>query len=437
MRNSRANTRGFTLSGYSGRGGRTRGSILIVAMVVVFALAGLVLALARTARVDAALAANSGATRQADAIERGAEQYVLAMLTNYRDSLDDFAQSDFAQVPVGDGYFWIVRPNYDDDSLPSFGLMDETSKINLNIASYESLRALPGMTDEIAGAIVDWHDPDDTVGTTGAESSSYLAQQDGYRAKNANFESVEELLLVKGMTRDLLYGPPASSNQVITEVYQRDGLADFFTVATMRQPNTAADGTRRININSNPRTPVRDLLASKISATRADQIINSLGPRQITDVFDFANRGGMTYDEFLLVADYLTGATGNTQRGLINVNTAPREVLLTLDPLTESDVDALLARRTSEVLNNPESTAWVYDVLKEKSIGLGNRITGRGRQFSADIVATSRNSRAFKRVRIIVDTSFTTPRIVYRRDITDRGNPIAQGLVEGSSGGTR
>lgn len=417
----------------------SRGSVLIVAMIVLFALAALVLTMSRNARIDLALSANTLAEREADAIQRGAEQYVLSVLTTYRDSLDDLTESDFAQVPVGDGYFWIIRPDYDDETLPSFGLLDESSKLNLNTTSIESLRLLPGMTDDLAGAIVDWRDEDDDISDNGAESGTYLGRVDGYRAKNDSFEAVEELSLIEGMTPELLHGTPDTGNAVVTEYYQTHGLADFFTVFT-RQPNAAVDGTARVNLNTQ-RTEARNTVREKISASRADEIMNLLGTQPVDDIFDMASKTRMTYDELLLVADFLTTRPANQQlRGMININTAPREALLTLNNLTEGDVDSLIARRSTEMLTNPESVAWVYDVLKEKSVGLGNRITGRGRQYSADIVAVSRNGRAFKRVRIVVDTVPTTPRIVYRRDLTDRGWPMDQATLDAiraQAGGTR
>jgi type II secretory pathway component PulK len=408
-------------------------------MIVLFALAAMVLTMSRNARVDLALSANTLAEREAESIARGAEQYVLSILTTYRDSLDDLTDSDFAQIPVGDGFFWVIRPNYDDESLPSFGLVDETSKLNLNTTPIEALRLLPGMTDPIAGAIVDWRDEDDDISDNGAESGTYLGRADGYRAKNAPFEAVEELQLIEGMTPELLYGTPESANAVVTEYHQTYGLFDFFTVYT-RQPNTAADGTARININTQ-RTQAGDIIREKISGSRGNEIINLLGTQPVADVFDMANKTRMTYDELLLVADFLTTRPPNQQlRGLLNINTAPREALLTLNNLSESDVDSLIARRSTEMLTNPESIAWVFDILKEMSVGLGNRITGRGRQYSADIVAVSRNGRAFKRVRIVVDTVPTTPRIIYRRDLTDLGWPMDQATldaVRAQAGGTR
>jgi hypothetical protein len=78
-------------------------------------------------------------------------------------------------------------------------------------------------------------------------------------------------------------------------------------------------------------------------------------------------------------------------------------------------------------------------VLKERSVGLGNQITGRGGQYSADIVAVSGDGRAFKRVRIVADATgggtTATPRILYRRDLTDQGWPLDRAILESLRGG--
>ncbi len=59
--------------------------------------------------------------------------------------------------------------------------------------------------DGIVGAILDWRDRDHTKHVNGAESEYYRSAR-GYPAKNALFDSPEELLLVKGVTADLYYG---------------------------------------------------------------------------------------------------------------------------------------------------------------------------------------------------------------------------------------
>jgi general secretion pathway protein K len=58
----------------------------------------------------------------------------------------------------------------------------------------------------VVDSIVDWYDRNDEVGLHGAESRYYLDREPSYPAKNGDFDSVEELLLVRGVTPELYYG---------------------------------------------------------------------------------------------------------------------------------------------------------------------------------------------------------------------------------------
>ena len=87
------------------------------------------------------------------------------------------------------------------------GLADEDGQINLNTASLEVLQNLlgqvgvpEGQLQAIAAAIVDWRDADDIASPQGAEGSYYRNLEAAYDAKDGPFESVEELLLVRGVT---------------------------------------------------------------------------------------------------------------------------------------------------------------------------------------------------------------------------------------------
>jgi len=60
--------------------------------------------------------------------------------------------------------------------------------------------------ENIVDAIKDWIDPDDETTRFGAEDSYYKALETPYPCKNAPFEFLEELLLVRGVTKELFYG---------------------------------------------------------------------------------------------------------------------------------------------------------------------------------------------------------------------------------------
>lgn len=115
----------------------------------------------------------------------------------------------FEKIRLGTGFF-TVSCNHDQDVL--FGVCDESARISLNKADEELLTRLfqtvePFMAKEkavqIARSIIDWRDTDVNPLDQGAESDYYKASKKPYPARNGDFQSVEELSMVKGMTPDL------------------------------------------------------------------------------------------------------------------------------------------------------------------------------------------------------------------------------------------
>ena len=77
------------------------------------------------------------------------------------------------------------------------------------------LMGLPEMTEDVAYAILDWLDEDDDPREIGAELEYYEALQTKYEPANGPFTSVEELLLVRGVTPQLLFGADANRNGLL------------------------------------------------------------------------------------------------------------------------------------------------------------------------------------------------------------------------------
>ena len=125
---------------------------------------------------------------------------------------------------------------------------------------------------------------------------------------------------------------------------------------------------------------------------------------------------------------------GATVSGRININEAPRSVLLTLSGLSEADVDKLIAARPQigTFGDDPNRMGWIADALGADHAGtarLGSLLTTRSYQYSADILAVSGNGRSFCRARVVIDNQTGTPQIIYRRDVTDRGWPMDQQIL--------
>ena len=114
--------------------------------------------------------------------------------------------------------------------------IDEGGKININRASEETLRRVftnLGVEDPLktvlVDSIMDWRDPDDLHRTSGAENEYYRSLNPSYTAKNGLFDTVEDLLWVRGVTTELFYGYGAAQGDR-TEPAQRIGLREIFTV---------------------------------------------------------------------------------------------------------------------------------------------------------------------------------------------------------------
>ncbi|MEE9549842.1 MAG: hypothetical protein V3W08_05515 [Candidatus Binatia bacterium] len=129
------------------------------------------------------------------------------------------------EVPFGTGFFRVR-------------LGDEGGKINLNLVDEATLRAIftnIGVQEPQRGilvdSILDWRDKDNLHRLNGAEDDYYLSLSPPYMARNGRFDTVEDLLWVRGITADILYG---LGGNVTTSI----GLKDIFTVdGRMKQVN--------------------------------------------------------------------------------------------------------------------------------------------------------------------------------------------------------
>jgi type II secretory pathway component PulK len=191
--------------------------------------------------------------------------------------------------------FSIVAPLSPDETqtatgaLFRYGVIDESGKINLNSLlkwdptgqkGHDLLMLLPNMTDDIASSIMDWLDPDDDTRTNGAESDYYQTLNPPYNAKNGPLDTLDELLLVKGVTPQLLYGNDANHNGVFDadEVDAMgngtvdQGWSAYLTVFT-HETNVDASGNPRINLNDSDLNSLSDKLIAALGEDMANYII--------------------------------------------------------------------------------------------------------------------------------------------------------------------
>ena len=416
------------------------GSVLIIVLWVAFGLVSIALYFAHSMSLEMRAADNRVANLAAQQAIDGAARYISSLLTNVPTpgTLPDRLAYRYDSVPVGDATYWILGRDTNSwqtgaPAQPFFGLVDESSKINLNTATLEMLEALPRMTPELAASIIDWRDTDSAPTGNGAESEIYMRLRPPYACKNLPFETVEELRLVYGATLDILFGEDTNLNGIldpnendgtVSAPYDnRDGrldagLLDYVTVYSL-QPNT------RTNVNN--RQQLAALLREQsFSAEQTNRIFAALagpGGGQIASVLEFYIRTRMTAEEAHQLEPLITATNSPTIAGLINVNTASEIVLACIPGIGPDKASSVAAYRqsNSDQLN---SVLWVYEALNRDAASAraaGPHITTQSYQFTADIAAVGHFGRGYRRTRFVMDTSEGTTKILFKQDLSHLG----------------
>ncbi len=447
-----------------------RGSVLIIVMWTCLGLVSLALYFANSMSAELRAADNRVTEIEARQAVAGGIRYAGYILANFatNGAVPNVADYKSEALPVGEAQFWMIgRDNSQiPTSAPVFGLIDEASKLNLNTATRAMLAELPSMTPELVEAILSWRRAanaqaggGDSADTGGGSESVYARLEPPRLNKGGPFESVDELRLVNGATLDILLGEDTNRNGALDaneddgeSSAPRDnqdgqllpGIFEYVTVYSL-QPNTRADGTRRVNVTNgsgqNRQQLIQLLLSKNIEQQRVATIVDlAFGPAtgqggrsgpggpggqparpDLTSVAEFMVVSRMTAEEFVLIHADITTATGATQQGLVNVNTASEAVLACIPGIGLANASTLAAYRVThpDVLS---SFAWLTQVLPPAAIRQAGRyITDQSYQFTADIAAVGRFGRGYCREKVVFDTRTSTPRIIFHQDLSAYG----------------
>ncbi len=251
-------------------GGRSdRGAALVLVLLFVVLLTVLVVEHAYEMRVEASFVENNVTRFEAQIAARSAVAYGYSLLA-----------ADLEEMAVGgrEGSFdslldlWAEGLPYQqiNDSIMQCRVSDEYGKLNLNALLrptdneeneylVEALRILferRGGDPNIVDAVLDWLDFDDEVRPAGAEADYYTTLDPPYGCKNGPMSSVEELLLVAGMTPEIFFGDPQNIDEF-------PPLTELVTVH--------GDPLGRININT-ARYPVLEAMADAIGQSGVSQM---------------------------------------------------------------------------------------------------------------------------------------------------------------------
>jgi general secretion pathway protein K len=175
--------------------------------------------------------------------------------------------------------------------------------IDLNAAGEKLLRLMVDTfdiddreKDVIVDSILDWRDSDDLHRLNGAENKYYRSLANPYDCKNAPFDSVEELLLVRGMSPELL---TKSLKSVITII---PGSKANLGGKGRWKRGGARTSPGQININAASRRLLEVL--PQITPQQVQSLIDYRTERDFTSVGEVRDLIGA--ETFTAISPYLT-----------------------------------------------------------------------------------------------------------------------------------
>jgi general secretion pathway protein K len=198
----------------------------------------------------------------------------------------------------------------------TFKITDESGKIPLNALTdstgviLRNLLTNMGYQQEdaetVVDSILDWRDEDELHRLHGAESEYYMSLPNPYKAKNGPFDTVEELILVKGVTPVMLYGDG-----------KKKGIINYLTVSS---------SSNTINVNAAPKEvlmavpgldPAKvDTLMIERKAAAATATLSTPGSQGVQDLAAILGEKNPAAAAFLSTSEsniFSVEATGNRE----------------------------------------------------------------------------------------------------------------------------
>ncbi len=229
--------------------------VLIVVVYIIASLSMLAFALAYRSRIAIKRTSLLTERLQQDQLALAActqARSILAADDRNVDCLDEPWSGRHKLIPVE-----IAYQSVDTNDTPwevNWELVDESAKINVNLASADLFLEIESLDEAAVASILDWIDQDDIPNPDGAEDDYYSSLESAYKCKNGPVDSMEELLFIKGISSQIYYGSnmnqggnlltetSADSAEFTEENWQDNnvGLYDMMTVY----------GDGRININT-------------------------------------------------------------------------------------------------------------------------------------------------------------------------------------------
>ncbi len=459
----------------------THASVLIGLLWSVALLAVIVVSVLFTSRLSLGVAKNHGDGVQAYYLALAGAEKAKAVI--YRDAAERKRSgqnhtgaiyndpADFRDVKLGRGEFRVVHQAYTaDGGQLLYGVSDENSRLSVNEASLEQLTNIVGLTSDVAAAIIDWRDQDSNPSQGGAEADYYAAQTPRYVPRNDRIQTARELLLVRGVTRELLLGEDSNQNGILDPEEDdgdinyppdnHDGMLNAGWSGVLcfesKTQNQNAAGQDRVNVQTADQGSLTGVpgitpeMAKAITQSRdqnkLESLVDLLEVKEMSETLSAGqpapNQQGqpqptafsnaqqkttgaaqpvgpnlLTEDLLLQIADDLTTISESSQRGLINVNTASAIVLRCLPGVSEDLAQAIINYRSSAgFLPNIAHLLRVQGMTRQLFKQISPNLSVRSETFRIISEGKVGSSGAHRRIEVIVQVGNSSVETVSYRE---------------------
>lgn len=322
-----------------------QGMILITVLWIVLILSIISFSLAAAVRVEVASSNQSFDSERAFFMAKGAAEVVY----NAFAKKEEIPESPHIRRDDGDYVFLFDSGEARVRFESSAGLIDLNGATDQLLGSmFDSLGLAQETRNRLVDAILDWRDTDDLPHLYGAEVNDYPGNTPGRpsRPRNAAFQSVDELLLLKNMTPELFYG--SFIVDTATGQYRR--------VPGVRELVTVNSGAAKVDVNEATAAVLAALpgmtstLMERITAERAQERFESQNdlvkrvPEMATaDVREYLTAGAAVPSMLVSRATIASSGASRTIRLLFKTE-EKNQILLYLPLLYKKTVEAKFDR---------------------------------------------------------------------------------------------
>jgi general secretion pathway protein K len=229
---------------------RRQGSALVLALVTIVVLSSLVMTFVYRMKLEGELAARYRFRMKSQSLARaGLEWSKLLLVKSLRpgDEEEEYGEAfRIHTLNLSRGLALRDLAHEMKDGSFRVTIQPEQGRRNVNRLSeadwdelLESIGVPNELNDQLVGAFMDWVDNNDLSRLNGAESDDGFYEERGYKVKNAPLDTLDELLLIKGFTRAIVFGGTLREEYEMEDV-SVSGLAPLLTVY----------GDGKVNVNT-------------------------------------------------------------------------------------------------------------------------------------------------------------------------------------------